>query len=36
MCILTNQAVEIKKQTLFSRFLNCQDVYGVVVELVNT
>lgn len=38
MYVLTNQAVEIKKRTLLliSRFLNCQDLYGVVVELVNT
>lgn len=38
MYVLTNQAVEITKRTLLliSRFLNCQDLYGVVVELVNT
>lgn len=36
MYVLTNQAVEIKKRTLLliSRFLSCQDLYGVVVELV--
>lgn len=36
MCVLTNQAVEIKKRTLVLKFLNCQDLYGVVVDLVNT
>lgn len=37
MCVLTNQAVEIKKRTfIVLKFLNCQDLYGVVVELVNT
>lgn len=38
MCVLTNQAVEIKTRTLLliSKFLNCQNFYGVVVELVNT
>lgn len=38
MYVLTNQAVEIKKRTLLliPRFLNCQEFYEVVVELVNT
>lgn len=37
MCVFTNQAVEIKKRTFtVLKFLNCQDLYGVVVELVNT
>lgn len=34
MCVLTNQAVEIKRRTtvLISTFLNCQDVHGIVVN----